>query len=135
MKRIVVFFMCCIVLSGCSSDLAINLFDASKSTDETAIRSIFEEEDSLESVDIVFYDHTVVAAVEVNPWKKYKKAKLEKKYQKKLEKMLPEHEVLVSADLKIRWELEKVLNHPGKATVEKLSKSLDRIQRLSKEET
>ena len=45
----------------------------------------------------------------------------------------PDHDVYVSSDLKITWELKKIIEE--QPTMDELKKDLDKLQALAKEQT
>jgi hypothetical protein len=123
-----------LLLSGCSGDKKIDLLHAKQDEQELeTLRFILEDEEKMSESVGVFFDHQVVVAVQVHPLSKFRKEKIEKRISDELKKKFPDHEVFVSSDLKIMWELKDLVAQ--EPTDEKLKKTLKDIQSLAKEET
>lgn len=123
-----------IFLSGCTGDPTLNFFHAKNddSEVETLKTVLIKEEKTSEAIG-VFFDHQLVVAVQVRPLSKFGKEKVEKRITRKLKKEFPNHEVFVSSDLKIMWELKDLVkDQPSDKT---LKNKLKDIQALAKEET
>ena len=65
--------------------------------------------------------------------KRFSKAKIEENIKKELEKEYPDKNVIVIDDLKIKWEIEKIIEKEHES--KELTKSIEKILALSKEET
>ncbi|MET0786788.1 MAG: hypothetical protein ABWX61_08455 [Paenisporosarcina sp.] len=123
-----------LLLSGCSGDSAIHLLHAKQDEKELeTLRFVLEDEEKMNESVGVFFDHQLVVAVQVHPLSKFRKEKIEKRITDLLKKKFPDHDVFVSSDLKIMWELKDLVEQ--KPTDEKLKKTLKDIQSLAKEET
>lgn len=133
-KRVWMVMCITIFLSGCSSNPTLKFFHAkdNKSEVETLKTVLVKEEKTSEAIG-VFFDHHLVVAVQVRPLSKFSKEKVEKRITKKLKKEFPNHEVFVSSDLKIMWELSDLVKDDPSDKA--LKKKLKDIQSLAKEET
>ena len=70
--------------------------------------------------------------MQVKPWLRYKKKKIEKKVEEDLKKEFPNADLIVSTDFKLYWESTKLIDQNDK---EKLNDEVDQLKKLSKEET
>lgn len=135
MRRIISIFIVISLLYGCSPNEKVQMYAPHPTNDEKEIVDLLAKKEELSEATAIFYDHTVVVGVQVDAMKKWKKKKIENNLQKELESKYAQHEVFVSADLKIKWELDKVLKDSNINQQQKLKKSLSRIRKLAKEET
>jgi len=133
-KRVWVVIGITLLLSACSNNPSTDFFHAQNDAKEIeTLEKILEKEESTSESLSVFFDHQLVVAVQVQPLSKFQKSKIEKRLQKKVEKEFPNHEVLVSSDLKIMWELKDLVKKDPNDKA--LKKTLKDIQALAKEET
>ncbi len=135
MKIRVMFGMVLImILSGCSNDPNLSFFHAKQDESEVEkLKTILQNEESTSESLGVFFDSQLVVAVQVEPFSRLQKSKIEKRIQKEIKKEFPDHKVFVSSDLKIMWELKDLVEQdPSDKT---LKKKLKEIQALAKEET
>lgn len=122
------------LLIGCTGDPQIDLLHAKQDEQELeTLRFILEDEEKMNQSVGVFFDHQVVVAVQVHPLSKFRKEKIEKRISDQLKKKFPDHDIFVSSDLKIMWELKDLVDQDP--TEETLKKTLADIQSLAKEAT
>lgn len=100
---------------------------------QSTIEKLLKEEKSIEKGTAVFVDDVVLVGVQIKPFSKLKRSKIEKDLQKKFEKEFPGKEVLVSTDFKISWEAQKLMKK--ELTEEEVKKKIKKLQDLAKEET
>ncbi|WP_017379409.1 YhcN/YlaJ family sporulation lipoprotein [Paenisporosarcina sp. TG-14] len=123
-----------LLLTGCSNDSQVSTYHVEDDQEEIELlQTILKENQNINEADVVFFDHQLVVAIQVKPLSKFKKVKITKSFEKEVKSLFPDHKVFVSSDLKISWELEKIIKE--KPTMEDLKKDLDDIQALSKEAT
>ena len=135
MKLRVLFVMALVmILSGCSNNPNLSFFHAKQNEKEVEkLKTILENEESTSESLGVFFDSQLVVAVQVQPFSKFQKSKIEKRIEKEIKKDFPDHKVFVSSDLKIMWELKDLVEkNPSDKT---LKKKLREIKALAKEET
>jgi len=133
MKRLLVFLLLSLILSGCSDGGSFKVKSAKAGDPEKQqLEDILKDDKRL--VDGVGYimDGELVAAGKVKIFSKFKKTKIEGDVQKKLKEAFPDHDVIFSTDLKIFWEIEELKEDQSD---KKMKKRLQKIQSLSKEET
>lgn len=128
--------MCCILLliTGCSKEPKVTTYHVDDDQEEIeTLKSVFQNNENLSEAAGVFFDHQLVVSLQVKPLDKFKKEKIKQSIEKEVKSLFPEHDVFVSSDLKITWELKKIIEE--KPTMDDLKKDLDDIQALAKEET
>ncbi|WP_223552873.1 hypothetical protein [Lysinibacillus sphaericus] len=100
---------------------------------EKEVEAILKEHDFVDKTTVIQYDDSMLVAVQIKPWDKWKKAKLEKKLQKEFDEKYPNKDVLVSADFKIFYEANKIKK--DKIEDNKLNDKIKELKELSKEES
>ncbi|MGE7916597.1 YhcN/YlaJ family sporulation lipoprotein [Lysinibacillus xylanilyticus] len=119
------------LLSGCNEKEKFIVYGSPEN--EKEVEAILKEHDFVDKTTVIQYDDSMLVAVQIKPWDKWKKAKLEKKLQKEFDEKYPNKDVLVSADFKIFYEANKI----KKDEIEdnKLSDKIKELKELSKEES
>ncbi|WP_102692869.1 YhcN/YlaJ family sporulation lipoprotein [Rummeliibacillus pycnus] len=102
-------------------------------TEQQDVEKIVKNDPHIKRVVALFTKDAALIGIEVKPFSKWNKKKYEKKWQKEIEKALPDQKVLVSTDLKIIWEVEKLTKN--NVDDEKLKKEITKLKDHSKEET
>lgn len=135
MKKVVLLLIA-LLLVGCNNVkttyFTSNHDDQFKEQQRT-VEQIVKNDPHAKKVIAIFSKDAAIVGIEVQPLYKWNKQKYERQWQKKIEKALPDHEVLVSTDLKVIWEAEKLAKE-GKDG-KKLKKEIEMLKDLSKEET
>lgn len=88
-----------LLLNGCAEKEKFIVYGPSQNGSE--VEALIKEEDYVERSTVIHYDDSMLVAVQIKPWEKWKKTKLEKKLQKKFDEKYPNKDVFVSADYKI----------------------------------
>lgn len=119
------------LLNGCAEKEKFIVYGSPQNEEE--VEALIKEEDFVDRTTVIQYDDSMLVAVQIKPWDKWRKAKLEKKLQKKFEKQYPNKDVFVSADYKIFYEANKI----KKDQIEdnKLNDKIKKLIKLAKEET
>lgn len=118
------------LLSGCGEKEKFVIYGSSEN--EKDVESILKE-DYVDKTTVIQYDDSMLIAVQIKPWEKWRKAKLEKKLQKKFDEKYPNKEVFVSADYKIYYEANKIKKDKVENNI--LSDKITELKKLAKEET
>ncbi|MGG2053216.1 YhcN/YlaJ family sporulation lipoprotein [Lysinibacillus pakistanensis] len=118
------------LLSGCGEKEKFVIYGSSENKKD--VESILKE-DYVEKTTVIQYDDSMLVAVQIKPWDKWRKTKLEKKLQKKFDKKFPNKEVFVSADYKIYYEANKIKKDKVENNI--LSDKITELKKLAKEET
>lgn len=123
----------CLVMVGCTEEQEKFIaFDNYVNTEEaTTIEKELTAEDHVDKAIAIIVEDELLIAVQVNPWQKWRKTKIEENLQKKYEKQYPSYNVLVSADYKIYFEASKFIDNEEEDLAEKIKE----LKNLAKEET
>ena len=125
---------CCVVLVGCGDTKEkLSTFYATYDDEKASkIEGVLQQEKDIEHANIIFIEDKILVAMQVKPWLRYKKKKIEKKVEEDLTKEFPSSDLIVSTDFKLHWESQKLIDKNNK---EKLNDEVDQLKKLSKEET
>ena len=134
MRKILLAVCCCVVLIGCGdTEEKLSTFYATHDNEKASkIEEILGQEKDIEHANIIFIEDKILVAMQVKPWLRYKKKKIEKKVEEDLTKEFPSSDLIVSTDFKLHWESQKLIDKNNK---EKLNDEVDQLKKLSKEET
>nr|WP_106783861.1 hypothetical protein [Lysinibacillus timonensis] len=134
MKKLAIFFFVPLLLAGCSSnEKEIEIFDVLDDAEKREeVREIIENKNEIYSGTAIFVDDKLLLAVQAKPWLDFQKEKIEEDLQKQLEKKYPDLNVLVSADFKLYWEANKIVNEQD---AQKVNAHVEKLTSLVKEET
>ncbi|MBB4824453.1 HPt (histidine-containing phosphotransfer) domain-containing protein [Sporosarcina luteola] len=129
-RKPILILLLAVLLAGCSRDD----FRFQNDSDEAAAQteSIIRKDKRIKSAAVVLYEEKLLAGIRVETFSRYKKKKIASELKKKLEEQYPDMEVTVSADSKILYETNKLIDEGNK---DKLGKEIDRLTSLLKEET
>ena len=134
MRKIMLAVCCCLVLVGCgNTEEKLSTFYATYDDEKASkIEDVLQQEKDIEHANIIFIEDKILVAMQVKPWLRYKKQKIEKRIEESLKKEFPNADLIVSTDFKLHWESEKLIDKNDK---EKLSDEVDQLKKLSEEET
>lgn len=134
MRKIMLAVCCCVVLAGCgNTGEKLSTFYATYDDEKASkIEDVLQQEKDIEHANIIFIEDKILVAMQVKPWLRYKKQKIEKKVEEDLKRKFPDADLIVSTDFKLHWESEKLIEENDK---EKLSDEIDQLKKLAKEET
>jgi Sporulation lipoprotein YhcN/YlaJ (Spore_YhcN_YlaJ) len=123
-----------------NKDLSISQVHTSRPIDQSVANHAKEKmitKDEISDVKAVNTDKELLAAIKVENFNRFRLKKIEKAIKSDLEKMYPNHKVVVSADKKMFWELEKIEQRLQKNNTNKksLKKDLKKLESLLKEQT
>lgn len=120
-----------LVLVGCNDEKTIEVNEMNE-TDASEVKGIIENYKDIYGGRAIFVDDQLLVAVQSKPWLDYRKTKLEKKLKNELEERFPNYDVTVSADFKLYFEAEKLLDEEDE---EKVAKKVEKLKKLKEEET
>ena len=129
MLKIVYVLLFALVLSACSNPKDQVYSDR----DTTKLEQVLKKQDKITGYQSVLDNNDVVVAIDIPRFKRFQKVKIEDEVKKAIEKEFPDKEVIVTGDIKIKWEIEKIVDK--KKVNDELKKSISDIKSLSKEET
>lgn len=124
-----------------NEDLSISQVDTtSKPIDQSIANQAKEKmitKDEITDVMAVNTDKELLVAIKVENFNRFRLKSIEKTVKSDLEKMYPNHKVVVSTDKKMFWELEKIEQRLQKNNTNKkrLKKDLQKLESLIKEQT
>ena len=118
------------IISGCTDKEKFIVYGSPQNEEE--LEAVLKEEDYVEKTTVIQHGDKMLVTVQIKPWDKWKKAKLEKKLQKKFDELYPDKEVFVSADYKIFYEANKVKKDGLED--EEISDKIKELKKLAKEE-
>ncbi|MFJ7735903.1 YhcN/YlaJ family sporulation lipoprotein [Lysinibacillus sp. NPDC097287] len=129
LQTVLLLLLSIFILSGCTEKEKFIVYGSPHNEEE--LESVLKEEDYVEKSTVIQHDDKMLVAVQIKPWDKWKKAKLEKKLQKKFDELYPHKEVFVSADYKIYYEANKAKK--DKLEDKKISDKIKELKKLAKE--
>ena len=132
-KTLTIFLSCFILLAGCGREEKVEMYQHIDDKElKTELKEMVEKSKDIDQANVILVGDKLLAAIQVNPWKRYKKQKIESEWQKKLEKKYPNLKVVVSTDFKLYWESTKLLEEKDR---QKVTDKIDSLKKLAKEET
>ena len=121
-------------VTGCSEEFNVSTYHVDDDQQEVEkLKEVFTDNTNLSEAAAVFFDHQLVVSLQVEQMSKFKKEKIKKSIEKEVKSLFPDHDVFVSSDLKITWELKKIIEE--QPTMDELKKDLNKLQALAKEQT
>ncbi|WP_052123934.1 hypothetical protein [Ureibacillus manganicus] len=134
MKKMAFFFFVPLLLTGCSgNEKTIEVYDVLDDAQKRVeVREVLDSNEDVYSGTAIFVDQQLLVAVQAKPWLDYKKEKIEKELTKQFEERFTEFDVLVSADYKLFWEANKLMEEKDQ---QKVNDKVKKLKELEKEET
>ena len=129
LQTVLLLLLSIFILSGCTEKEKFIVYGSPQN--EKELETVLKEEDYIERTTVIQHEDKMLVAVQIKPWDKWRKAKYEKKLQKKFEELYPDKEVFVSADYKIYYEANKAKKN--KLEDEKISDKIKELKKLAKE--
>lgn len=119
-------------LFGCSGEQLVEVKNTANAEQNQNVEEVIKNSNDVYAGNAIFIDDQLLVAVQAKPWLDYKKSKIEKNLKKQIEEKYPNLEVFVSADYKLYWETQKLLEEEDE---KKVSDELEKLKKLAKEET
>lgn len=121
------------MLSGCveASEKFVVSDEFITTENSVELKKELEAEKYVERAIAIFVQDHLLIAVQLSPWQKWQKTRIEERLQKKYEKQYAHYDVLVSTDYKIYLELAK-LNEKQDG---ELDEKITQLKSLAREET
>lgn len=119
------------LISGCGEKEKFSVYGSPEN--EKEVEATLKEQKFVDKATVIQYDNSMLVAVQIKPWDKWKKAKLEKKLQKKFDEKYPKKKVFVSTDYKIFYEANKIKR--DQLEDNKLKDKIKKLKKLAKEQT
>ena len=122
-----------LLVAGCSEEGQVETYTNTNDDKlQSEVAQLFKDDDQIERANVLLVDNEIFVALQLKPFTKWKKAKIEEKWQKKIEKQFKENAVLVSTDFKLYYESSKLLEEKSQ---QKVQQKLEDLKKLAKEET
>jgi hypothetical protein len=123
-----------------NNDFGISQVQTSKPIGQSVANRAKEKiivKEEISDVKAVNTDKELFVAIKVENFDRFRLKKIENSVKSDLEKMYPNHEIIVSTDKKMLWELEQLEQKLQKGNTDKksLKKDLNKIKNLMKEKT
>ncbi|MBD8068108.1 YhcN/YlaJ family sporulation lipoprotein [Bacillus sp. PS06] len=123
-----------------NKDLSISQVHTSKPIDQSVANHAKEKmitKDEITDGRAVNTDKELLVAIKVENFNRFRLKTIEKTVKSDLEKIYPNHKVVVSSDKKMFWELEKIEQRLQKNNTNKksLKKDLKKLESLIKEQS
>ena len=119
-------------LFGCSGEQTVEVKNTVDHQSEIDVKEVIQNSNEVYAGNVIFVDDQLLVAVQAKPWLDYKKKKIEKRLKEQIEEKVPNIEVFVSADYKLYWETQKLLEQKDE---KKVSDEVEKLKKLAKEET
>ncbi|WP_313891494.1 YhcN/YlaJ family sporulation lipoprotein [Psychrobacillus sp.] len=133
MKKKLYVLVMFLLLTGCSDASKDTVYDAKQTKEAQEVESELDNYSDVMAYTSVLEGNDVIVSIDIQRLKRFNKEKIENKVKKYLEEKLPGKEIIVTADIKIKWELAKIIDHQLQG--EELNQAIENIKSLSKEET
>ncbi|MEK4484896.1 hypothetical protein MHH81_04765 [Psychrobacillus sp. FSL H8-0484] len=131
MKKVMYVVLLFLFITACSNtEEKENIYSES---DSTQLEQVLKKQESINGFKSVMDKNDLLVALDIKRMKRFQMEKITTKITKELEEKFPNKEVMVTGDLKIKWEIEKVIDQQLKE--DKLVEAIEKIKSLSKEET
>lgn len=122
-----------LLLVGCGEREKISVYQSvNDENNKQEIQRLLEEANEIDEANVIFLKDELVVAMQVKPWEKWRRKKVEDRWEKKLEEEFANLKVTVSSDFKLFWETSKIMKESDQQTVHDEIQSL---KKLAKEET
>lgn len=133
MKKWIVIACFSLLLVGCGEREKVFVYQpVNDEKNKQEIQHLLEEADVVDEANVIFINDELFVAMQVKPWKKWNRMKVEESWQKKLEQKFTNLNVTVSTDFKLFWETTKIIEEQGQQDAHK---KIHDLKKLAKEET
>ncbi|MGE7022826.1 YhcN/YlaJ family sporulation lipoprotein [Solibacillus cecembensis] len=122
-----------LLLVGCGEREKVFVYQSgNEEQNKQEIQHLLKEADVVDEANVIFLNDELFVAIQVKPWKKWNRMKVEESWQKKLEQKFTNLNVTVSTDFKMFWETTKIIDEQGQQDVQE---KIHDLKKLAKEET
>lgn len=133
MRKWIVIACFALLLVGCSEREKVFVYQpVNDEKNKQEIQHLLKEANEIDEVNVVFLNDELVVAMQVKPWEKWRRKKVEESWKKKLEEKFANLNVTVSTDFKIFWETSKITDQQDQQAVHE---KIQHLKKLAKEET
>lgn len=131
MRKLLILIVMAIVLAGCNGEQNKSASTNANKQLLNDVELLLKKHDNIKDYSIVIAQPYIAVSIDVSPWQRYKKKKIADKVEKQLKEKFKNYKLIVSSDIKMKFELQKIHE---KAPVEQ-AKKLEKLKKLLKEET
>lgn len=122
-----------LILAGCNDREKVVTYELTDNVqNQQEIEKLLKEEDAIEQANLLVFEDELFVAMQLKPFEKWNRQKIEQDWKKKLEDKFSDLKVNVSADFKMFWESTKLMEEKDQ---KKMLKELHALKKLAKEET
>ncbi|MEG0473707.1 MAG: YhcN/YlaJ family sporulation lipoprotein [Solibacillus sp.] len=133
MRKWIVILSFALLLVGCGERDKVAVYQSvNDEQDKQEIQHLLKETEIIDEANVILLNDELFVAMQVKPWKKWKRMKVEESWKKKLEKKYIHYNVTVSTDFKIFWETSKIIEEQNQQVVHE---KIQVLKKLAKEET
>ncbi|AMO84461.1 YhcN/YlaJ family sporulation lipoprotein [Solibacillus sp. FSL W7-1472] len=121
------------ILAGCNDREKVATYSMTDNVqNQQEVEKLLKEDDAIEQANLLVFEDELFVAMQLKPFKKWNREKIEKDWKKKLEDKFSDSKVNVSSDFKMFWESTKLMEENNQ---KKMLKELHELKKLAKEET
>lgn len=122
-----------LILAGCNDREKVVTYELTDNVqNQQEIEKLLKEDNTIEQANLLVIEDELFVAMQLKPFKKWNRKKIEQDWKKKLEDKFSDSKVNVSADFKMFWESTKLIDEKDQ---KKMLKELHALKKLAKEET
>ncbi|MEK5184159.1 YhcN/YlaJ family sporulation lipoprotein [Solibacillus sp. FSL R5-0691] len=122
-----------LILAGCNDrEKVVTYALTDNEQNQQEIEKLLKEDDAIEQANLLVIEDELFVAMQLKPFEKWNRKKIEEDWKKKLEDKFSDSKVNVSADFKMFWESTKLMEEKDQ---KKMLKELHALKKLAKEET
>lgn len=122
-----------LILAGCNDREKVVTYEPTDNVqNQQEIEKLLKEDNAIEQANLLVIEDELFVAMQLKPFEKWNRKKIEQEWKKKLEDKFSDSKVNVSADFKMFWESTKLIDEKDQ---KKMLKELHALKKLAKEET
>lgn len=121
-----------LLLSGCSENENHFKIKNDANVNTTKMEEAIRSDKRITKAVSVIYEKEIIVAIQLKTFSRFNKDKIEKKLQKEIAKHYEDLDVIVSADMKIVQEVNKINKLEDQDAI---AKEIKKVKMLNKEET
>ncbi|MEG0383491.1 MAG: YhcN/YlaJ family sporulation lipoprotein [Solibacillus sp.] len=122
-----------LLLVGCGEREKVFVYQSvNDEKNKQEIQHLLKEAKGIDEANVIFLNDELVVAMQVKPWEKWHRKKVEEKWKSKFEEKFTNLNVTVSTDFKLFWETSKITEEQDQQAVHE---KIQHLKKLAKEET
>ncbi|ATP39136.1 hypothetical protein CSE16_03330 [Solibacillus sp. R5-41] len=133
MRKWIVVLSFVLLVVGCDEREKVAVYQSvNDEQNKQEIQHLLKEANVIDEANVILLNDELFVAMQVKPWKKWNRMKVEESWKKKLEQKFTDLNVTVSTDFKLFWETSKILEEQDQQDVHE---KIQVLKKLAKEET